>query len=72
MGQCMGTAKAEPEPLIEHLEEETWSALGAQVEAIYLYDRKGRSLAPLRPHLRADRNCGRVSFWKFFFCGVFL
>lgn len=45
MGQCMGTAKAEPEPLIEHLEEETWSALGAQVEAIQLCDRNGWSLA---------------------------
>lgn len=48
MGQCMGTAKAEPEPLIEHLEEETWSALGAQVETVQLWDRKVWSLAA--PH----------------------
>jgi len=49
----MGTAKAEPEPLIEHLEEETWSALGAQVEAIHPCDQKPGSSSP-RPHLRAD------------------
>ena len=46
----MGTVESRPEP-----GERTWSALGAQVKAVQLYERKGWSLAaPLRPHLRAD------------------
>ena len=39
----MGTAELQPEPLIEHLEE-TWSALGAQVEAVHLCDWKTSGL----------------------------
>ncbi len=35
---CLGTAESRPEPLIEHLKEETQSALSAQVEAIHLRD----------------------------------
>jgi len=41
----MGSAESRPEPLIEHMEEEAWSALGAQVKAIHLCDWKGWSLA---------------------------
>jgi len=41
----MVTAESWPEALIEHLGKRTQSALGAQVKAIQLWDRKGRSLA---------------------------
>jgi len=52
--------------------EKTWSALGAQVKAIQLYDQKGWSMAaPLRPHFRADCNWGRFSFWRSLLGGAF-
>jgi len=51
--------------------ERSQSALGAQVKAIHVCDQKGWSLdAPLRPHLRADCHCGKVSGWRSLLCGV--
>jgi len=48
----MGTDESWPEPLIEHLWKGPPSALGAQVKAIQLCDRKEWSLAaPLLDHI---------------------
>lgn len=55
-------------------EASTESAVGTQVKAIHLCDRKGWSLAPLLldPVLRADCHWGRISFWRSFLLEFFL
>ena len=69
----MVTVESQPEPLIDHLGKD-WSALGAQVKAVQLCDRKGWSLAAplLDPHLRADCHRGRISFWRALLLKFFL
>jgi len=52
--RCGGNAKSRLEAVIEHLVGRQGQPRGAQVNAMYLSDWKGRSQDPslLRPHLR--------------------
>jgi len=70
---CMGTIESWLEPTDWSPGERTGSALGAQVKAIQMCEHKGWSLvAPLLdPHLRANCQEGRLSFWRSLLCGVF-
>ena len=69
---CMGTAESRPEPLIEYLWKGPVSP-GSTGEGNSAVAQEGvdPGCTSPRPHLRADYNRRRISFWRSVFCGDF-